>query len=168
MDFGKLDQLKLCYQSKNMTTEEKILNITKNIPELKDFYVDDLKILFDEQLPFIEGVEIVTKFGDKFRKYVAITKMQDKISVDVQKAIMRIAGCIGGFKIEKWGIGQKTDAMNRHLKEYMVTHGKMKPLQYVLGDIAKYPKVLEVCWNEVEGAGNESYTVTEIVGLMLS
>ena len=102
MDFGKLDQLRLCYQSKTMTTEEKIKNIIKNITELAEFYEDDLKVLFDEQLPFIEGVEIATKFGDKSRKYVAITKMPDKISTDVQKAIMRIAGCIGGFKIEKW------------------------------------------------------------------
>lgn len=165
MNFGEFVLLRLCYQSKTMTVEEKIEETRKMFPQLTVIYVDDLKTLFSEPLPFIEAVEITTKYGDNTRSYVQIIKMPEKISADVQKALMRIGGCLGGFELDKWGIGSMTDAMNRHMSEYAKAHPGLKGIS---GKNAGYPMVYEVSREEVDSASNECFKVSELVGIVLS
>ncbi len=166
MNYWDFEFVKECYCSEKLSTEQKVEEMGKRFPQLTNIYADDLKTIFTGKLPLAKGVEIKTRFGDKNPCcYVAVTKMPEEISVDVQKAIMRVGACLGGFKIEKWGIGYpNTEAIKRHLSEYLREHA----VQYIPGEAAGYPKVLEISSNEVDGASNECYLVSEITGIILS
>lgn len=167
MSYYDFDFVKECYCSKDLDTEQKIKKMREKFPQLTSIYEDDLRILFTDPLPLIEAVEIKTKFGgnDSACEYVAITKMPEEISADIQKAIMRIGACLGGFEVEKWGIGYlKTDAMKKHFSEYMNSH----PVGYVLGEKAGYPKVFEICREVDDEASNECYSISKLIGIILS
>ncbi len=162
------DIIKELYCSKNLNTEQKIEEMRKIFPQLDkkyNMYADDLKTFFTAKLPIIKAVEIETRFGENGSSYVGITEMPEEISPDVQKAIMRIGALLGGFEVEKWGIGYpETEAVKKHFSKYMKSHS----VGYVLGEDAGYPKVLRISRNEVDAAPNESYSVCELTGIILS
>lgn len=164
-EFENLEFIKECYCSKNSDVEQKIKEMRKKFPELTGVYEDDLETLFTSPLPLIEAVEVETRFEKKYRNYVAITKIPEEILPEVQKAIMRLGACLGGFQVEKWGVGYPyTEAIKKHLTEYMNSHSA----KYVPGSEAGYPKVFEISRNEVAAADNECYSVNELIGIILS
>ncbi len=157
-----------CFQD-NMAVEDKVREVKKIFPCLSGIYEQDLKILFEgrEYLPVIKGVEFATKFSDNGLSYIAITEIANITDMqrksEVQKALMRICGCIGGFQYKKWGIGGPNDTIKKHLGQYLSEHAK----NWIRGEEAGYPRVLEMSGEIVGNAPNESYTVTEITGIRI-
>jgi len=168
MQFVDINVIKEIYCSKRLNTEQKIEKTRKKFPQLDqkyNIYADDLKTFFTARLPIIKAVEIETRFGERSSGYIGITEMPKEISPGVQMAIMRIGALLGGFEVEKWGIGyQETEAVKKHFSEYMKSHSA----RYVLGKDAGYPKVFRISHNEVDAAPNESYSVCELTGIILS
>ena len=76
---------------------------------------------------------------------------------------MRICGCLGGFRYEKWGIGEPNDTMKKHLRQYFAERN----VNWIRGVDAGYPRVLEVLREIVENMPNESYEIAEVSGIRL-
>lgn len=169
MDCLVAQVIKDIYQGSN-STESKVKEMCRLFPVLKNQTEDDLEKFFNytiDQLPIIKGVEVETSGGGLVYNYVMITQMPKQISAEVQKTIMRIMGCMGGFTYRKWGIGvvEEGSSFEKHLEEYLQAHPGIKP---IFGKEAGYPKVFELEYHEVDVARNRSYIVTEMIGLILS
>ncbi|MCM1087722.1 MAG: hypothetical protein NC419_06160 [Muribaculaceae bacterium] len=170
MDCLAAQIIKDIYQGSD-STESKIKEMRRLFPALnKNQMEDDLTAFFNytvEQLPIIKGVEVETSKDGFLYNYVMITQMLKQILPEVQKTLMRIMGCLGGFTYQKWGIGKAEEgsSIRKHLDQYLQTHPEVTPIP---GKEAGYPKVFEFDYQEVDAARNESYVVTEIMGLILS
>ena len=171
MDVLDLRWLQQLYEMKDKTVEEKVKETVLKFPQLSSLYEDDLMTLFTEPLPLIEGLEIDTQFNDSACSYVMIMKMPDSILPEVQKALMRIGGCLGGFTVEQWGTGSlKTETMKRRMQEYADQYAREhnRILKYIPGEKAGYPKVFPIWPEEVDGADNETWKIYKVSGLVLS
>lgn len=164
MDFHDWWMLKTCYQDAALSVDQKVQKANANIKKLRDISNDDLCILFSSQLPLAEGLEIITRFGDVEYSYIELIRKPETISVEVQKAFMRICGCLGGFTYERWGIGQKTEAMERHLKEYK----EKNPPTYFFGDKnMTCNKIYRIDSDTLEYADNFCYEINKVIGFVL-
>lgn len=170
MDYLQAELLYKLYREEGKSVDEKLKEMERVFTALEgqDNYVyqEDLKTLFSGELPVIEGVKVSTEMKGQVYSYIAVTKMPEKISAEVQKAFMRICGCLGGFTYEKWGIGQpeETTAIKEHFNQYFKDHPEKT---FIPGKDAGYPKAVTMYCKEVDGAANESYTVTEYIGVVL-
>lgn len=176
--FEKIDYITY-YCFADMSVEEKIEKLKEDIPEFRNMQDwrrmqlrDEFHTLFNYDrsiLPLIEGVSVRTRdvIDRGQHEYIAITKMPER-NPDVQQTIMRIMGALGGFEYNQWGIGAPSEAMKKHLREYRETHPGTK---YIPGIEAGYPKVLGFsnnAHNPVAEAPNESYSVWEMIGFIIS
>lgn len=151
--------------------EEKVSEVLEMLPELKQdaSYREDLKLIFDtkpEDMPFIEGVEMETEGLDKdLHQRIFITKMPEKVSADIQKAVMRVGGCVGGFSISKWGVGDTnlTEAIRKHKEQYEKDYG----ICFIPGAKAHYPRVLILRYDVENAVSNRKCTITGVIGLIM-
>lgn len=157
------------YLQDDISVDDKIRQIKETYPCLSGIYEQDLRIWLEgqEYLPLIKGVEITTRGRDSECSYVAITEMTETTDTqkqsEVQKAFMRICGCLGGFRYEKWGIGEPNDTMRKHLGQYFAEHS----VNWIRGEEAGYPRVLGMFREIVENAPNEKYEIAELTGIRL-
>lgn len=157
------------YLQGDMTVDDKIRQVKETFPCMSGVYEQDLRILLEgrEYLPLIKGVEITTRGRENEYSYVAVTEMTKTTDIqkqsEVQKAFMRICGCLGGFRYEKWGIGEPNDTMKKHLRQYFAERN----VNWIRGVDAGYPRVLEVLREIVENMPNESYEIAEVSGIRL-
>lgn len=157
------------YLQGDMAVDDKIRQVKETFPCMSGVYEQDLRILFEgrEYLPLIKGVEISTRGRESECSYVAVTEMTKTTDMqkqsEFQKAFMRICGCLGGFRYEKWGIGEPNDTMKKHLRQYFAERN----VNWIRGVDAGYPRVLEVLREIVENMPNESYEIAEVSGIRL-
>lgn len=159
-------------------TERKVTEIMRQHPELAA-YRDDLEKLFDcqpEELPIVRGVRIRTNQigGDQLHERVTVMQLPSGVSPEIQKMLMRIAGCLGGFQYRKWGKGDLTDNGRKYWLEYFNEYVKKnfndqpEPAMKLLTQNNKEThKVLELDYNEIKGWENTGYQICEIMGILL-
>lgn len=159
-----------CVYCSERPTEQKVKEIMELHPELAT-YRDDLEKLFDcpaEELPIIKGVEITTNKigGDTVHGGVTVTKLPSQVSPEIQKTIMRIAGCLGGFQCRKWGCSDWTDNGRKYFREYFDSRPELTMELLKQINQGKH-KVLETEYDEIEGRESAGYCIREITGILL-
>lgn len=155
------------YRNPSALPEQKIQKMHELFYNMSDVWEEDLRTVCysEEQLPYIKGVEVKTKCRNNAREYIMITEYPRRVEPKIQKTIMRMLGEVGGYECEKWGIGQMNHTQNRHFAKYRNAHPEV---DFKLGSAYGYPKVFTFEVNTVYEAPNESYSVMELMGIVLS